>query len=95
MADTDMKEKLEKFLSAYQELQDKMGDPAILADQKEYNRLAKEYADQGPLAKKASEYISAMDDLEAAKEMLSDADMKELAQGWISGIGAKRAHGEE
>ena len=50
-----------------------MGDPAVLADQKEYNRLAKEYASQGPLAKKAAEYVAAMDDLEAAKEMLSDA----------------------
>ncbi len=80
MADTDMRPKLEKFLEAYQDLQTKMGDPEVLADQKEYNRLAKEYANQGALAKKAAEYISALDDLEAAKEMLSDADMKEFAQ---------------
>ena len=57
-----------------------MGDPAVLADQKEYNRLAKEYASQGPLAHKASEYVQAADDLAAAKEMLADADMKEFAQ---------------
>lgn len=86
MADMNMKEKLEKFLDAYQDLQTKMGDPDILSDQKEYNRLAKEYADQGPLAKKAAEYISALDDLEAAREMLSDADMKEFAQEEIAGI---------
>ena len=42
MADMNMKEKLEKFLDAYQDLQTKMGDPDILSDQKEYNRLAKE-----------------------------------------------------
>ena len=33
-------------------------------------RLAKEYASQGPLAKKAAEYVAAMDDLEAAKVAL-------------------------
>ena len=47
MQETDMKEKLQKIIEAYDELQAKMGDPAVLADQKEYNRLAKEYAYQG------------------------------------------------
>ena len=89
MQETDMKEKLQKIIEAYDELQAKMGDPAVLADQKEYNRLAKEYASQGPLAKKAAEYVAAMDDLEAAKEMLSDADMKEFAQEEIASIEAK------
>ena len=90
-----MKEKLVKIIEAYDELQAKMGDPAVLADQKEYNRLAKEYASQGPLAKKAAEYVSAMDDLEAAKEMLSDADMKEFAQEEIADIEARLPQLEE
>ncbi|MDY3981490.1 MAG: PCRF domain-containing protein, partial [Paraeggerthella sp.] len=80
MQDTDMREKLVKIIEAYEDVQVKMGDPAVLADQKEYNRLAKEYANQGPLAKKAREYVQASDDLAAAKEMLSDPDMKEFAQ---------------
>ena len=95
MQETDMKEKLQKIIEAYDELQAKMGDPAVLADQKEYNRLAKEYASQGPLAKKAAEYVAAMDDLEAAKEMLSDADMKEFAQEEIASIEAKLPQLEE
>ena len=81
-----MREKLVKIIEAYEELQAKMGDPAVLADQKEYNRLAKEYADQGPLAKRAREYVQAADDLAAAKEMLDDPDMKEFAQEEIAGI---------
>ena len=43
MQDNDMREKLEKIISAYEELQAKMSDPAVLADQKAYNHLAKEY----------------------------------------------------
>jgi peptide chain release factor 1 len=86
VSDTNMKEKLEAFLEAYNEIANKMGDPAVLADQKEYNRLAKEYSNQGPLAAKAKEYIGALDDLAAAKEMLGDSDMKEFAQEEIAGI---------
>ncbi len=89
MQETNMREKLVKIMDAYQELQMKMGDPAVLADQKEYNRLAKEYANQGPLVKKAAEYVQALDDLDAAKEMLEDPDMKEFAQEEIAGIEGK------
>ena len=86
MQDSDMREKLEKIIKAYEELQSKMSDPAILSNQKEYNHLAKEYANQGPLVAQARAYISAEDDLEAAKEMLADPDMKEFAQAEISDI---------
>lgn len=89
MADLNMKQKLTDFLDAYADLQAKMGDPAVIANQKEYNRLAKEYADQSALASSAREYVSCMDDLDAAKEMLSDADMKEFAQDEIASIEAR------
>ncbi len=95
MADDSMREKLISFLEAYDDLQKKMGDPEVLADQKEYNRLAKEYASQGALAKLAKEYVGALDDLDAAKEMLSDADMKEFAQEEIAGIESKLPQLEE
>ena len=95
MQETSMVDKLTKIIEAYDELQQKMGDPAVLADQKEYNRLAKEYASQGPLAKKAAEYVAAVGDLEAAKGMLSDPDMKEFASEEIAGIEARLPQLEE
>ena len=88
MADNDMRDKLEKIIAAYADLQAKMGDPDVLADQKEYNRLAKEYANQGPLAKKAAEYVQAYDDLSEAKELLSDSEMHDFAQEEVSRIEA-------
>ncbi|MBE6464541.1 MAG: peptide chain release factor 1 [Eggerthellaceae bacterium] len=78
--------KLQKIIESYEELQAKMGDPDVLSNQREYNRLAKEYADQGPLVAKAREFVSAVDDLAEAKEMLSDAEMKEFAQEEIADI---------
>lgn len=81
-----MREKLEKIIEAYKELETKLGDPAVLADQHEYNKLAKSFSDQGPLVAKAREYIQCLDDLAEAKEMLSEPDMKEFAHEEISRI---------
>lgn len=81
-----MREKLEKIIDAYEELEQKLGDPQVLANQHEYNKLAKSYADQGPLVAAARKYVQDLDDLAEAKEMLGDADMKEFAQEEISRI---------
>jgi len=81
-----MQEKLQKFIAAYEELEARLGDPAVLADQKEYSRLAKEFSDQGPLAATTRLYLRFLADRQAAKEMLSDADMKEFAQEEIAAI---------
>lgn len=90
-----MREKLEKIIDAYEELEQKLGDPQILADQHEYNKLAKSYADQGPLVVAARKYVQDLNDLAEAKEMLSDPDMKEFAQEEISRIEAELPQLEE
>ena len=62
-------------------------DPAVVSNPKEYAPLAKEHARQGELVTKAREYLQALDDIEAAKEMLheaTDADEKALLQDDIS-----------
>ena len=82
-----MREKLEKIIESYRELEAKLGDPEVVSNQKEYTRLAKEHASQAPLARKAEEYVHAAEELEFAKEMLkseSDPDMKAMAQEEIA-----------
>ena len=80
------KEKLDKILEAYEDLQKKMGDPNVVNNQKEYQRLAKEFAKQGPLVEKAKLYLKSLNDLNDAKELLSDSDMHDFAQDEISRI---------
>ena len=78
-----MRDKLEKLIAVYEELEKKLSDPAVLADQKEYARLAKEHASQTDLVTAARQYLGALDDIEAAKEMLheaTDADEKAMLQ---------------
>ena len=87
-----MRDKLEKLLEAYAELEKKMVDPAVVSDPKEYARIAKEHANQAPLVAKAREYLSALDDIEVAKEMLretSDPDEKEMLQEDLAANEAK------
>ncbi len=93
-----MYDKLTKIIAAYEELETKLGDPAVLADQKEYTRLAKEHARQGELASAARQYISLSDQLSSAKDELkneSDPELKELAQEEISDIESKLPQLEE
>ena len=87
-----MPEKLEKIIAAYEELEQKLMDPAIASDPKEYARLAKEHASQTELVEKAREYLGALDDIDAAKEMLhetSDAEEKAMLQEDIADNEAK------
>lgn len=82
-----MRDKLEKLLEAYGELEAKLVDPAVVGNPQEYARLAKEHSNQSDLAEKAREYLSALDDIEVAKEMLreeSDPEAKEMLSADIS-----------
>ena len=87
-----MGDKLQKLIAAYEELEKKMVDPAVVSDPKEYARIAKEHASQAELVAKAREYLTAIDDIEVAKEMLreeSDADEKAMLQEDIAANEAK------
>ena len=74
-----MRDKLLKIIQAYEELEKRLMDPAVVSDPKEYARLAKEHAGQAELVTKAREYLGALDDIETAKEMLHEADADEKA----------------
>ena len=82
-----MGDKLELIIAAFEELEKKMMDPAVVSDPKEYARIAKEHASQAPLVEKAREYLQAQEDIETAKEMLhetSDPEEKEMLQADIA-----------
>ena len=84
-----MREKLTSILASYDDLSDRLAEPAIMSDQKEYARLAKEHRARQPLAEKAREYLVALDELDEAKEMLkaeSDTELKEMASSEIKTI---------
>jgi peptide chain release factor 1 len=84
-----VREKLTSILASYDELTRRLADPAVMSDQKEYARLAKEHRARTPLADKAREYNSSLEELDGAKEMLkaeTDPEMKEMTASEIKSI---------
>jgi peptide chain release factor 1 len=78
-----MLKRLEFIENKYEELSIKIGDPSIMADQKEWQKLCKEHAELETLIIKYRQYKKAEKDLEENKEMLkdeSDKDMREMVQ---------------
>ena len=87
-----MRDKLEKLIAAYEELEKKLGDPEIVSNPREYARLAKEHSNQATLVAAAREYIGALDDIDVAKEMLAeekDPEAKDMLQADIAENEAK------
>lgn len=68
-----------------------LGDPAALADGREYARLTRRHRELLPLVTLLREQASLRDDLRGAQDLLTDPDMRELAAGEVQVIGARLA----
>ncbi|MDR1775702.1 MAG: peptide chain release factor 1 [Actinomycetes bacterium] len=93
-----MKEKLTQILASYDELTARMGDPAVIADQKEYTRLAREHRAQAALAASAGEYIALTRQYDQARELAHtepDPELKELAATEVADLEGRIADLEE
>ena len=82
----ELLDRLEGLVSRYEEVGTLITDPSVIADQKRYVKLTKEYKDLGAIVKKRKEYISALQTIEDAKEMMGedDPDIKEMAREEMS-----------
>ncbi|MCR5180602.1 MAG: peptide chain release factor 1 [Bacteroidaceae bacterium] len=83
----ELLDRLEGLVSRYEEVGTLITDPAVIADQRRYVKLTKEYKDLGAIVKKRAEYIQTLTTIDEAKEMLTtedDAEMKEMAREELS-----------
>ena len=71
---SDLHEELEQ---EFLDLQDRLGDQDLLANQKEYAKVAKRYSELENIVNCIRGIRSALEDLEVAKEMLTEADGQE------------------
>ncbi|MCR2044681.1 peptide chain release factor 1 [Anaerosalibacter massiliensis] len=82
-----MIDKLDFLENDYKELSQKIIDPKVIEDTKEWQKLAKEHAEIEPIVMKYREYNKALETLEEDKEMLKeklDDEFKEMLKGEIS-----------
>ena len=76
-------DRLEGLVLRYEEVGTLITDPAVIADQRRYVKLTKEYKDLGAIVKKRAEYVQTLTTIDEAKEMLAaedDAEMREMAR---------------
>ena len=84
MADNNtILEKLEGLVARFEEVSTLITDPAVIADQKRYVKLTKEYKELGDLMNARKEYMQVLSGIEEAKEIIAnetDVEMREMAR---------------
>ena len=75
-----MFEKLELVEKRYDELNSQISDPEIIANTNEWRKLVKEHSSMEDVVQKYREYKEILNNMNEAKEMLDDPEMKELAE---------------
>jgi peptide chain release factor 1 len=75
-----MFDNLEELEKKFEELNNKIMDPAIISDREQYGKIMKEHSDLEPIVAKYREYKSVQKNLEESKELMNDPEMKDLAE---------------
>ena len=80
MAHASMFDKLKQVEARFEELNQQLADPAVLADGARYQKTAKAQAEISELVEKYREWKQVEKGVADAKALLDDPDMKALAQ---------------
>ena len=85
-------EKLEAIKIKFDDIQQKISDPEVIADMKKYVQLNKEYKELEPLIEAYKKYKNIIGNIESAKEILEtedDPEMKEMAKEELEELNAQ------
>ena len=90
-----MLDKLEAIKNRFDEVSELIVDPNIISDMKQYIQLNKEYKDLQPIIKAYQDYMNILSNIDNAKEMLKDYEMKEMAKMELDELTPKQELMEE
>lgn len=83
MAENSILSKLEGLISRFEEVSTLITDPSVIADQKRFVKLTKEYKELDDIMKARKEYVQMLANIEEAKSILGseqDPEMREMAR---------------
>ena len=80
-----LRNQLERYAQRLQELDFLLSREDIMGDMKQYRAISREHADVTAIASRYTRYQQTEADVSAAREMLNDPDMVEMAQEEIAG----------
>lgn len=75
-----MFDRLKELQDKYMEIERRMQEPSVYSDGELYSKLAKELHELEPIVVKYGEYVRCKGDIEAALELMEDAEMRSLAK---------------
>lgn len=92
-----MLSKLEEIYSRFLNVEEKLSDPEIIQDQKQFSKLNREYKKLGAFKDMYLAYKLLLDNIDNAREMTKDKDpeMKEMAQMELESLLDEREETEE
>lgn len=82
-----MKKKIEKLLQRFKEVEDDLGNPEVLADQKAYKKLTQEHSYLKEISECQARYQACLDAIDSNKELIdeeSDPEIVEMAKEELS-----------
>jgi peptide chain release factor 1 len=88
-------DRLDQLEARYDDLSRQLGDPAIVNDQENYRKVAKQHRDLEPTVEKFREFRKLGTAVADAKSMLADPDMREMAEAELSDLEPKLTAAEE
>ena len=86
-----IRRRVEALAERHQEVGLLLAEPAVAADGARFRELSREYARLEPLARALAAYDATDAELRAARELLSDPDMKAMAQEEVERLETDRA----
>lgn len=98
MAENTLLEKLDGLVARFEEVSLLITDPAVIADQKRYVKLTREYKELEELMKARKEYTGLLANIREGKEIVAheeDPDLKEMAREEIAASEARIPELEE
>lgn len=93
-----MLDKLQELNNRYYEIEEMMGDPEVISDQKRFVKLNKDYKELAPIVKAYKEYKDILGNIETSEEMLKtekDPEMKEMAKEELDSLRVEKEELDE
>lgn len=85
-----MFDRIEELERRYQELEALLSDPAVISNQPEFRKLSREHNDLSELVAAYRRWRKVLAEIEENRELLGDADMKEMAEEELKNLEAER-----
>ncbi len=84
-----MWDKLDEVAARFERLTQELSSPEVISDTARFQQVAKSHAELEPLVTRYREFRELKHQIEEARELLSDADMREMAQEELRGLEAQ------